>query len=90
LIVPEDALGSVPVLAAVERSIPVITIQNNRTVMQATPKALNLQDKIISCTNYREALGALIALREGVTLPQHLLSLESISTSRDTYAESHA
>jgi Protein of unknown function (DUF3326) len=71
LLVPEDALGSIPVLAALEKQIPVLTIRNNQTVMQATPTALGIQDRIISCTNYKEALGQLIALRTGITLPAH-------------------
>jgi len=71
LIVPEDALGSIPVLSAVERKIPILTIQNNRTLMQATPAALGLKDQIIPCTNYQEALGQLIALKAGINWPEH-------------------
>lgn len=71
LLVPADALGCVPVLSAIERNIPVLAILNNHTVMQATPNRLGLDGKVTLCANYREALGHLVALREGIRLPAH-------------------
>lgn len=74
LIVPADALGSVPVFAALERKIPVLAVENNETVMAATAEALNIpQNSIIPCRTYLDALGHLIALKEGITVPQHML-----------------
>lgn len=74
LVVPGDALGGIPVLAAIERDIPVLAVQNNRTVMQCSQKQLGLADKVISCANPIEALGHLIALRQGIAIPAHFRS----------------
>ncbi len=72
LVVPSDALGSVPVLAALEKRIPVLAVQNNPTVMQAGADQLALTDRIIPCASYLEAAGYLQALKAGLTIPQHI------------------
>lgn len=71
LVVPGDALGSIPVLAAVERGIAVFAVANNRTVMQCPPEALGLEAKVTQCANYMELLGRLVAMKAGITLPRH-------------------
>ena len=77
LIVPVDALGSVPVFACLERGIPVITIANNQTVMQANRHQLGLSTAnqlIYPCANYMEALGILHSLKHGTAIPPHIWS----------------
>lgn len=71
LLVPADALGGFPVLAALERRIPVLAVENNQTVMQCTPDTLKIPSGIQRCRNYMEALGHLVALKQGISLPRH-------------------
>ena len=71
VVVPADALGSVPVLSAVEAGIPVLAIHQNQTAMQATAESLGLEAGIIQCATYFEALGRLVALKAGITPPPH-------------------
>lgn len=77
LLVPADALGSVPVLACVERGVPVLAIENNTTVMQATVEAMGLAAHVIRCSTYLEALGYLVAMKSGVKVPGHLVTVGS-------------
>ncbi len=71
LVVPGNALGSIPVLSAIERNVPILAVQNNQTVMDCPPEALGLEQSVVQCANYMEALGYLIALKEGISLPKH-------------------
>lgn len=69
LVVPGDALGGVPVLSAVERGIPVIAVENNRTVLNVTPahfagRAAHIQ----TAASYAEAAGMILAMRLGLRL----------------------
>lgn len=75
LIVPTDALGSLPVLSCVQRDIPVLAVANNTTVMQATAAQLGLSSHVIPCHSYLEALGYLASLKQGITLPSHVFNL---------------
>lgn len=68
LIMPYDCLGGIPVLKAIEHNIPVIAVQENRTVLDITADSINIQDKVIVLKNYYEAAGYLLALREGIFL----------------------
>lgn len=77
LIVPVDAMGSVPVFACLERGIPIITIANNQTVMQANRHQLGMSTAnqlIYPCANYMEALGILHSLKHGTAIPPHIWS----------------
>jgi hypothetical protein len=73
LVVPADALGSIPVLAALERNIPIIAVENNQTVLEMTASRFqNLpperQALIRPAHSYAEAAGILQALRLGLTM----------------------
>lgn len=68
LLMPYDCLGGLPVLKAVENNISVIAVENNKTVLDITPKTLNYEDKIIKVSNYLEAAGYLLALKEGISI----------------------
>ncbi len=75
LVVPGDALGSIPVLSAVQRHIPVIAVAENKTVMDITPSALQMlipglgESSIIQATTYYEAAGMIQALKQGLSVP---------------------
>src|SRR5262249_19243331 len=56
LVVPADALGSVPVLCAMKRGIPVLAVENNKSVMQCPAESLGLANRVIVCGSYLEAL----------------------------------
>jgi len=66
LIVPCDCLGSIPVLKAVENNIPVIAVEENKTVLNVTAESLGIESKIIKVKSYYEAAGYLLALKEGI------------------------
>ena len=73
LIVPANAMGSVPVLSAIENNILIIAVKQNETVMQCDMDALGLEAKNVTvCQNYLEALGLCVALKQGLTLPNHI------------------
>ena len=66
LIVPCDCLGGIPVLKAIENNIPVIAVEENKTVLDITAESLGIESKIIKVKNYHEAAGRLLALKEGI------------------------
>ena len=64
LIMPYDSLGGLPVLAAAERGIPIIAVEENTTILDVTAEALNIE--IIKVKNYHEAAGLLLAMKNGI------------------------
>lgn len=72
LIVPYNALGSIPLIKCLEKKIPVISIKDNRCVLDVTAAKLGVVDKIIELQSYLEACGYIMALRQGIS-PQALL-----------------
>ena len=73
LVVPANALGGLPVLAALQRQIPVIAIENNPTVLavdaacfEAAPASRKAC--IRHARSYEEAAGMLQAMRLGLSL----------------------
>ncbi len=55
LIMPYDALGSIPVFEALKRNIKVFAVKENKTVLDVTKEKLHLDD-IIIVENYKECL----------------------------------
>lgn len=66
LIMPYDCLGGVPVLKAIEKNIPIIAVEENKTILNITPKSLGIEEKVIKVKNYQEAAGVLLALKNGI------------------------
>ena len=64
LVVPHGALGSAAILAAAERNIPIIAVQNPSR-LNVTAAALGL-DSGLTVASYHEAAGVIVALREGL------------------------
>jgi hypothetical protein len=68
LVIPEGVLG-LPVLAALEQGIPVIAVRENRNRMRNDLAALPWSvGQYVVVDNYLEAVGALTALKGGLTL----------------------
>ncbi len=75
LVVPDSAFGGETVLACLERNIPIISV-SNPGVLSLDGKALGLKNEInfhhcvnlINASNYVEAAGILLSLREGINL----------------------
>lgn len=71
IVVPANALGGIPVLAALERNIPIIVVENNQTVLSMgidcfqgiSPGRLRLIRQVKS---YEEAAGVLQSMRLGL------------------------
>jgi hypothetical protein len=76
IVAPASCLGGVPVLCAQQHGIPVIAVQENRTILDVTKSSLRLPH-VIEVRNYAEAVGLLLALKAGI-------SLESISRPLST------
>jgi len=66
LIMPYDCMGSLPLLKAIEKNIPVIVVEENKTVLNITPSVLEIEDKVIKVRNYQEAAGYLLAMKHGI------------------------
>jgi hypothetical protein len=67
VVAPATALGSVPVLSAAERRIPVIAVKDNTTILDVTAAGLGLSG-VIEVDSYLAAAGALLALRAGISI----------------------
>lgn len=65
LVVPGDALGGLPVLAAMQAGIPVLAVRGNQTVLDVSPACLEGAD-IRPVRSYEEAAGMLQMMRLGL------------------------
>jgi len=75
VIVPDGALGGASVLACIERNIPLIVV-SNKNILNIGVEALglkanlraNLRTSIFHARNYKEAVGILVGLGEGIDI----------------------
>jgi Protein of unknown function (DUF3326) len=67
VVAPATALGSVPVLSAAERGIPVIAVTDNTSILDVTAAGLALSG-VMEVDSYLAAAGALLALRSGISI----------------------
>lgn len=67
IITPSDCLGSIPVICAVEKNIQILSIKENTSVLNVTKEKLNITDKVIEASNYLEACGFIMALKQGIS-----------------------
>ncbi|HEX8145223.1 MAG TPA: DUF3326 domain-containing protein [Pyrinomonadaceae bacterium] len=77
VVTPASCLGGVPAIYAHKYGIPIIAVQENRTVLDVTQQKIGLSN-VLEVRNYAEATGVLMALRKGV-------SLESIARPFKTF-----
>jgi len=75
IITPFNCLGSIPILSSAARQIPIIAVESNKTMINVTSHSLNLTGNMltseINVSNYYEAAGFLLALKEGIMLTPH-------------------
>jgi hypothetical protein len=67
IVAPSTALGGIPAIYAQEYSIPVIAVQENRTILDVTSTKMKM-DGVIEVRSYAEAAGILLALKHGISL----------------------
>ncbi|HWS56526.1 MAG TPA: DUF3326 domain-containing protein [Pyrinomonadaceae bacterium] len=77
VVAPAGCLGGVPVIYALRHRIPVIAVEQNRTIYDVTKSRLGAEE-VVEVRNYAEAAGVILALKQG-------LSLESISRPLATH-----
>ena len=70
VVAPVGALGGAAVLAAAERGVPLITV-DNPCLLNVTASALGLESgsgaMVLTARSYAEAAGLVVALREGIS-----------------------
>ena len=67
LVAPSGCLGGIPAIYANKLGIPIIAVQENRTILKVSAKALGLPG-VIEVRNYAEAAGVVLALKKGIHL----------------------
>jgi len=67
LVCPASSLGGIPAIYADKHGIPIVAVHENRTVMAVPGSKLGF-DQVIEVSNYFEAAGVLLALRNGISL----------------------
>ena len=66
VVIPATACGGSAILSLSQRSaVQIIAVGDNKTQMQAAPEKLGI--KALQVNSYLEAIGALVALRSGIT-----------------------
>jgi hypothetical protein len=80
VVAPATALGSVPVLSAIQRGIPVIAVKSNTTILEVTAGALGLHG-VIEVEDYLAAAGVLLALRSGISVESVRRPLATLGTT---------
>jgi hypothetical protein len=83
VVAPAGALGGEAVLVCAERSIPLIAVEGNQSVLKVSAEDLGL--RAIAAASYAEAAGMVLALREGLqpdALRRPLPPLEQLSADR--------
>jgi hypothetical protein len=68
VVLPGGAVGGLPFFTALERGIPVVLVEDNRTQIGLSADELGLggHPGIIRATSYAEAAGFLLAMRAGI------------------------
>jgi len=67
IIVPASCLGGIPALAAEFSGIPLIAVSENQTILKVINAKMRMAN-VIEVSSYLEAVGVVVALREGISL----------------------
>ncbi len=67
IVMPASCLGGIPALAAEFNDIPLIAVEENRTVLAVTQQEMRMRN-VIPVRSYLEATGVILALRKGISL----------------------
>lgn len=66
LVMPHNALGSIPVIASVEKDIDIIAVKENTAMTSVTAEHLGISSFITKADTYFEAAGILMARKNGI------------------------
>jgi len=67
IIVPASCLGGIPALVAEFSNIPLIAVSENHTILSVSNTSMRMEN-VIEVSSYLEAVGVVVALREGISL----------------------
>jgi hypothetical protein len=67
IIVPASCLGGIPALVAEFSGIPLIAVTENQTILNVSNARMRMTN-VIEVSSYLEAVGVVVALREGISL----------------------
>ncbi len=67
IVVPASCLGGIPALAAEYSDIPLIAVEENRTLLAVTNDEMRMRN-VIPVSSYLEAAGVVLALKQGLSL----------------------
>lgn len=65
LVVPASSLGGIACLCAQENNIPIIAVEDNRTILDVSRSKTGLEN-VLEARSYAEATGLLLALKKGL------------------------
>jgi len=77
VVIPATCLGGVPILHAQKYNVPVIAVRENQTILDVSQSKIQL-DNVIEVSNYAEAAGIILAIKNGIhleTLSRPLVTL---------------
>jgi len=87
LVIPDGCIG-LPTLAALEQGIPVIAVRDNRNRMRNELSALPwAPGQLQTVENYLEAVGAVTAIKEGISLESVRRPLQRAEVEKISFAE---
>lgn len=85
LVIPDGCLG-LPTLAALEQGIPVIAVEENTNIMRNDLGALPWRaGQFFKVSTYLEAVGIMVALREGLPIESLRRPIKSVSVEQKTF-----
>jgi hypothetical protein len=85
LIIPDGCLG-LPTLAALEQGIPVIAVEENTNIMRNDLSALPWRaGQFFKVSTYLEAVGIMVALREGLSIESLKRPIKSVRVEQKTF-----
>ncbi len=67
VVTPASCLGGIPALAAEFSGIPLIAVEENRTLLSVTNDRMRMKN-VIAVNSYLEAAGVILALKQGLSL----------------------
>jgi hypothetical protein len=85
LVIPDGCLG-LPTLAALEQGIPVIAVEENTNIMRNDLSALPWgAGQFFKVSTYLEAIGIMVALREGLPIESLRRPIKSVRVEQKTF-----
>nr|YP_009530467.1 hypothetical protein PMNZ_202 [Paulinella micropora]AXY63156.1 hypothetical protein PMNZ_202 [Paulinella micropora] len=83
IVVPSSALGSEAVLTCSEKNIPIITVEENTSVLKVEADQLNIHNTPVR--SYAEAAGLILALREGIAFGSLFRPINGLTLHSENY-----